>query len=134
MYSHCRPIFTGVNARVRKGKRIRKLLEKNQCSLKALMDMYDLGTICNVSKELLSSGVFESSSKAQRKFPDLFPPFDVGEEEGESSDFEATRSESEAMAEAVSSGEFGASRSDTLEAKTSSRGEHNLRPLPGSME
>ena len=134
VYSHCRPIFAGVNARVRKGKGIRKLLEKNRCSLKALMGTYDLETICNVSKELLSSGVFESTSKAQGQFPRLFPPFNVGEEDGESSDFEATRSESGAMAEAVSSGEDGASKADTLDAKNSSQGEHNPRPLPGSTE
>lgn len=68
VYLHCSSIFTGANARVRKTKNVRKLLEKNKHSFRALTSEYNLGTICNVAKELLDAGIFESTSKAQTQF------------------------------------------------------------------
>ena len=52
VYLHCKGVFTGANARVRKTKSVRKVLEKNKHSFGALTNKYNLGTICNVAKEL----------------------------------------------------------------------------------
>ncbi len=68
VYLHYSSIFTGANACVRKTKNVRKLLEKNKRSFKALISEYYLGTIRNVAKELLDVGIFESTSKAQTQF------------------------------------------------------------------
>lgn len=105
MYLHCRNVFTGPNARVRKVKKVRKLLEKNQHSFATLADDYNLETICNVAKELLDAGIFNSTSKAETQFPELFRSPDGGWEEGDSSDFNATRSKVDAMEEVISSEE-----------------------------
>ena len=105
VYLRCRGLFTGANARVRKTKSVRKLLEKNKHSFGALTNKYNLGIICNVAKELLDAGIFESTSKAQAQFPELFQSSDGTWQESESSDFEATQSEAEAMETMISSEE-----------------------------
>lgn len=79
-------------------KKIRRLLEKNQHVFRPLTHRYDLKTICNAAKELLDAGVFDSQSKAEAQFPDLFSPSNNAcREESEPSDFETTKSEAEAM-------------------------------------
>ena len=105
MYLHCRNVFTGPNAGVRKVKKVRNLLEKNQHSFATLADDYGLETICKVSKELLDAGIFNSTSNAETQFPELFRSPNSGWEESDSSDFEATRSELNAMEEIMSSEE-----------------------------
>ncbi|KAL8749432.1 MAG: hypothetical protein Q9199_007687, partial [Rusavskia elegans] len=89
-------IFTGANAHIRKRKNVRKLLEKNKHSFGALTNEHDLGTICDVPKELLDAGIFESASKAQTQFPELFQSSDGRREESEPSDCGATKSEADA--------------------------------------
>ncbi len=127
VYLHCSGVFTGANARVRKTKSIRKLLEKNKHSFGALTDEYDLGTICNVTKELLDAGIFESTSKAQAQFPELFQAFDGSREETESSDFEATRSEADAMEAIISSSEENIKTPYVLDLKCSPCGKSGPR-------
>ena len=97
VYQSCRSLFTRVNALVRKTKSIRKLLLQNKHNFGALISKCNLGTTCNVAKELLDAGIFESTSKAQTQFPELFRSSDDCWNESESSDFEATRSEADAM-------------------------------------
>ncbi len=130
MYLHCSRVFTGPNARVRKTKKVRKLLEKNQHSFGALTNKYDLGTICNVAKELLDAGIFESNPKAETQFPDLFRSSHW--EESEPSDFDATRSEADAMEEIVPSEEKNIRPSHVTNPKISSCGKDSL-PLKGWM-
>ena len=124
VYLHCSSVFTGGNARVRKTKSVRKLLEKNKHSFGALTNEYDLGTICNVAKELLDAGVFESASKAQAQFPELFQPSDGN---WEPSDFEATKSEADAMEAMISSEEENIKKPDVLDPKISPCGKSDLR-------
>ncbi|KAL9602649.1 MAG: hypothetical protein Q9179_002462, partial [Wetmoreana sp. 5 TL-2023] len=97
VYLYCRTTFTGANARIRKRNNVRKLLEKNKYSFEALTNEHDLGTICDVAKELLDAGIFESASKAQTQFPELFQSSDGRWEESEPSDCGATKFEADAM-------------------------------------
>jgi hypothetical protein len=128
VYLHCSSVFTGANARVRKTKNVRKLLEKNRQSFRALINEYNLGTICDVAKELLDAGIFESTSKAQTQFPELFKcSDDKWEEESESSDFEATKSETDAMEAMISSEEENIKALDVLDPKCSPCGKSDLR-------
>ena len=127
VYLHCSSVFTGSNARVRKTKSVRKLVEKNKHSFGALTHEYDLGTICNVVKELLDAGVFESASKAQAQFPELFQSSDGSWEESEPSDFEATKSEADAMEAMISSEEENIKKPDVLDPKISQCGKSDLK-------
>ena len=68
VYVHCSSVSTEPNAHVWKMKRFRKLLKKNQHSFEALTNKYDLETICNVAKELLDAGIFESNLKAETQW------------------------------------------------------------------
>ncbi|KAG8531624.1 uncharacterized protein KY384_003255 [Bacidia gigantensis] len=132
VYLQCRKVFTGTNARVRKVKKVRKLLEKNQHLFATLADQYNFETICDVAKELLDAGIFDSTSKAETQFPELFRSSDSGWEgsessdsgwEGsESSDFDATRSELDAMEETISSEEESIRTSHVPDLKASSCG------------
>ena len=123
---HCRNIFTGPNARVRKVKKVRKLLEKNQHSFATLTNEYNLETICNVAKELLDAGIFNSNSEAEMHFPGLFPSPNRGWEESESSDFDATRSEVEAMEDVILSEKESIKTSHGPSPKPSSCGKNDL--------
>ncbi len=127
VYLRCRGLFTGANARVRKTKSVRKLLEKNKHAFGALTNKYNLGTICNVAKELLDAGIFESTSKAQAQLPELFQSSEGTWQESESSDFEATQSEAEAMETMISSGEENTKTPDVPHPKISPCG--NSEPI-----
>ena len=127
VYLHCSNIFTGANVRVRKNKSVRKLLERNKHSFRTLTGEYDLGTICNVAKELLDAVVFESTSKAQGQFPELFQSSDGNGKESVSSDFEATRSEADVREAMMSSEEENTKTPDLLYPKISPCGKSNLR-------
>ena len=127
VYLHCRSIFTGANARVRKTRNVRNLLEKNKHSFGALADKYNLEIICNVAKDLLNAGIFESASKAQTQFPELFKSSGSRGEESESSDFEATKSEMDAMEAMISSEEESINPPDALDPKWSPCGKSDLR-------
>jgi len=131
VYLHCRNVFTGTNARVRKTKSIRKLLEKNKHAFGALIDEYNLATVCNVTKELLDAGIFESTSKAQAQFPELFQSSDGRCEESEPSDFEATKSEADASEAVLSSEEVNIKTPGVPDPKIPPCGKSNLRqPRP----
>jgi len=127
VYLHCSSIFTGANVRVRKKKSVRKLLERNKHSFRALTNEYNLGTICNVATELLDAGVFESKSKAQAQFPELFRSSDDSGKESEPSDFEATRSEADAMEAMISSEEENVKTPGILGPKIPPCGKSDLR-------
>jgi hypothetical protein len=73
VYLHCSSIFTEANAHVRKTKNGRKLLKKNKHSFRALTSEYNLETICNVAKELLDAGIFESTSNTPTLYPLSLP-------------------------------------------------------------
>ena len=126
VYLHCRNIFTGPNARVRKAKKVRKLLEKNQHSFATLANEYKLETICTVAKELLDAGIFNSISKAEAHFPGLFRSPHRGWEESESSDFDATRSELNALEDVISLEEENIKTSHGPSLKPSSCGKSDL--------
>ena len=65
-------VFTGVNACVRKVKKIRNLIEKNQHSFATLADEYNVETICNIAKELLDADWFESLQRRERSHDSSF--------------------------------------------------------------
>ena len=101
VYLHCRSIFTGTNAQVRREKVVLKLLEKHKGSIKILTHEFPLCTICTVAKELLEEGIFESKQRAKLHFPELFEVSKARAAEREASEAEAAKSEAEALEEVV---------------------------------
>lgn len=122
VYKHCRGIFTGLNGRVRKTKSVQKLLEKNKHTLGALNSEYNIGAVCEVAKELLNAGIFESPLEAEAHFPELFQFSCKGRAQSESSDFDATRSETDAMEAIIFSEEESIKSPHVLHSKISQRG------------
>ncbi|KAL8989137.1 MAG: hypothetical protein Q9169_008424 [Polycauliona sp. 2 TL-2023] len=74
VYLHCASIFSGQNAKVRKLKITKMLLEKHAASISGLLREYSLSAIASRAKELLMARIFESSSCAKQRYPDLFLP------------------------------------------------------------
>ncbi|KAL8991469.1 MAG: hypothetical protein Q9169_007858, partial [Polycauliona sp. 2 TL-2023] len=74
VYLHCASIFSGQNANIRRPKLIKMLLEKHAASISGLLREYSLSSIAFRAKVLLMDRIFESSSCAKQRYPDLFMP------------------------------------------------------------
>ncbi|KAL8769626.1 MAG: hypothetical protein Q9209_004423 [Squamulea sp. 1 TL-2023] len=102
VYLHCSSIFNGLNAQVRKAKKISQLLEKHKSSIKILTNEYSLPAIAVVAKDLLEKHIFESLPKAKLRYPELFqPPSETQEAERTASEAEVIRMEAEAAQDIV---------------------------------
>ncbi|KAI9782819.1 MAG: hypothetical protein M1839_004570 [Geoglossum umbratile] len=108
VYLSCRRLFSGQYASLRKLKSIRKRLQENRNSIGVLAMQYQIDSIAAVVKVLLEGRVFESTSIAQRHFPELFEVSIDRASEKAASEAEAARSEVKAVeAEVVASGDEG---------------------------
>lgn len=74
VYIHCRPIFSGVNAQVRKQKKIMELVNKNAASLQQLFNDIGQKKVIKILRYLLDKHIFEAEARAKVEFPDLFGP------------------------------------------------------------
>ncbi|KAH0562157.1 hypothetical protein GP486_003143 [Trichoglossum hirsutum] len=97
VYLSCRGVFSGANAKLRKLKSIQKLLQERQQSIRSLTIQYDINSIAAVAKYLLEARVFESTTVAQRHFPELFRVSEARASVRNASEAEAAKSEAEAV-------------------------------------
>ncbi|KAI9875856.1 MAG: hypothetical protein M1830_007897 [Pleopsidium flavum] len=103
VYLHCRSIFSGTNAQLRRPRKVRQLLTKRKESVKILTYEFPLDAVCAVAKELLDDGIFESEPRAKLHFPELFETSEARSAERQVSEAEAARSEAEAVEEVMAS-------------------------------
>lgn len=105
VYLSCMSLFRGENAKLRKLKGIKKilLLKQNSPIIGSLKQSHSFEQICDVVKELLEQGIFESTIKAKLCFPNLFQISPDRTAQRAESEAEAARSEAEAIEEAISS-------------------------------
>ena len=101
VYLHCSSIFTGANAQIRRLKKVSQILSQHEKSIEILTNQFPLDAIATVVKCLLEEGVFESTSCARLRFPDLFQSSGTREAERKVSEAEAARSEAKAVGETV---------------------------------
>jgi hypothetical protein len=101
VYLHCSSIFSGANAQIRRPKKISQILSQHRKSIKILTNEFPLDAIAVVVKCLLDERVFESTSRARSRFPDLFQSSGTQEAERKVSEAEAARSEAKAVRETV---------------------------------
>lgn len=103
VYLCCQNLFRGDNGRVRNPRKIKRMLEKNHPAIASLRVRHTFGDICDVARQLLEEGLFESTIKAEICFPDLFRVSPDRNAQRAESEAEAARSEAEAIEEAISS-------------------------------
>ncbi len=97
VYLHCRSIFSGADAQVRRQKKVRQLLARKNASISTLTHEFSLDAICIIAKELLEDGVFGSEMRARLRFPELFKTSEAQLAERQASEALAARSEAEAI-------------------------------------
>ena len=105
VYFHCSSIFTGTNAEVRKLKKVREILLKHRASIGSFINEFGLENISAVAKKLLTERVFESSSRAQRRFPEFFKSSEAEEVVGTAPEAELLSFETAAAREALETSE-----------------------------
>lgn len=105
VYLHCRPIFSGADAQLRRQKKVRQLLTRKKASISTLTHEFSIDAICIIAKELLEDGVFGSETKARLRFPELFKTSEAQLAERQASEALAAQSEAEAIEELIASSE-----------------------------
>ena len=101
VYLHCSSIFNGLNAQIRRQKKISQLLSKHRSSIEILTREFNLQDIAVVAKQLLDEKIFESLPRAKLRFPELFQQSEAQEAEREASEAEVVRIEAEAAQDIV---------------------------------
>jgi hypothetical protein len=74
VYLVLRGVFKGVDAQIRKTKKVNELIQKHQHEKKInnLIQEHSMVNLCSVAKILLEQQIFESTLKAKIRFPDVF--------------------------------------------------------------
>ncbi|MCJ1263057.1 hypothetical protein MMC22_002927 [Lobaria immixta] len=80
---------------------VRRSLEAHQASINFLTQEFSLDVITSVAKELLQEGIFESTSRAKLRFPELFETTPAQNLERAASEAEVARSEAAAIEKAI---------------------------------
>lgn len=101
VYLHCRSLFDGANAQLRKEKAIRRILQAHKTSIPVLSRDFSLEVIYPVAKQLLEEGIFESTAKARLRFPELFETTPAQKSKRAAFEAEVARSETKAIEKAV---------------------------------
>ena len=67
-------IFRGADAQLRRPKKIRELILKQQDNIdvRDLIEIHNIDHVCNVAKTLLDQQIFESTLKTKIRFPEVF--------------------------------------------------------------
>ncbi|CAI7586771.1 unnamed protein product [Penicillium glandicola] len=99
IYLACQHIFRGAHSRVRNLKTIKGLIRQNEIALTDILREYDIKRTSTVAKKLLESEVFDSTSKARIRFPELFDVSPTQNAEREASEAEAARDEANTVKE-----------------------------------
>ena len=112
VYVHCRPIFSGDNALVRKKKDIKSLVDGNRSSLQPLLNDISEHEVMDVLRYLLERCIFESEARAKVEFPDLFRPPSVRDTQRQAFEDDAARSTEEVWDSIASCHKGSGSKSD----------------------
>ncbi|KAI4265783.1 MAG: hypothetical protein L6R35_007041, partial [Caloplaca aegaea] len=96
VYLYCSSIFSGANAQIRRLKVVTQRLQKYKASIRTLENDFPLTAIASVVQCLLKDRIFESSTWARRRFPDLCQPSKDGEIRQATSNVEDVKNDSEA--------------------------------------
>jgi hypothetical protein len=103
VYLALKNVFKGIHAEIRQPKAIHKLVTKHKKHTEVvdLVREYDMDTVCNVARTLLTEQIFESTLKAKLRFPEVFDVSPAQSAEREASEAEAARNEANAIKDAV---------------------------------
>lgn len=72
IYLSCRAIFSGQSAQFRKHKIVKKLVRKHRSTLHPLIEELQEWRLIDFIRQLLQEEVFQSISRAEQEFPQLF--------------------------------------------------------------
>ncbi|KAK1675199.1 hypothetical protein BDP55DRAFT_159999 [Colletotrichum godetiae] len=97
VYSTCRAIFSGVDAQLRKKKKVKEVLIKNRVAVRSLFLNYGEEKTTLMAQQLLETRVFESDLRAKVMFPNLFQSTPQQDAEREASEADAVRSVANAL-------------------------------------
>lgn len=97
VYIHCRPIFTGVDAQVRKQKRVKELVDASWASLEPLLQGIGQKRVLKILQCLLDGRIFESEACAKLEFPELFLPSSLTDVHREAAEDSAAKSREEIL-------------------------------------
>lgn len=95
----CRPIFSGENARVRKLKKVKEMVNSSRKSLSPLLNELGEAKLVEALRSLLENRIFESELRAKAEFPDLFRPSPSRHAQRQASEVNAAQSTAEALDE-----------------------------------
>lgn len=97
VYVHCRPIFSGATAQVRKKKKIKDLVCGSWASLQPLLNDIDKSRVIDILQSLLEARIFESEARAKTEFPDVFSSSSIRDVQREASETSAAKSSEEIL-------------------------------------
>ncbi|KAL8325292.1 hypothetical protein RB597_008518 [Gaeumannomyces tritici] len=129
VYVQCRPIFSGENARERRGKKIIALVEGSN-SLHPLLREIGKDRVLQILQGLLDKGIFGSEHRAKVEFPDLFPPSPHRDAQRHASELSAARSTAEVLSEISSHSDKGRGFAAGSEAGNKSVMDTSVEPEP----
>jgi hypothetical protein len=99
VYLALKNTFKGTEAQVRKAKKVRELVLKEQhnADVRELIREHNLDNVCNVAKALLEQQIFESTLRAKLRFPEVFEVSPAQSAERSASEAEAERTTADAI-------------------------------------
>lgn len=99
IYLALKNVFKGQNAEVRHPKAIRKVIDnrRGRGDVAGLLKSHNIDTICDTARVLLTEKIFESTLKAEARFPEVFRKSPTQNAAREASETEATRIEANAI-------------------------------------
>jgi hypothetical protein len=130
VYLAYRTVFAGLNAQLRKPKKVREVIEARQNAFSPLIKDFGLEKVIEIVIILLNGWVFQSELKAKIAFPKLFWTTLSRDEQHAASENDAVRSKAEALEDLLSAEEV-EERDDNRrdeekgEDKTESKPSHN---------
>ena len=103
VYLALKNTFKGADALIRKPKKIRELIQKTRhnVDVRELIEQHSLDRVCDVAKLLLEKHIFESTLKAEARFPEVFEISPAQNAERSASEAEAAKSEADAIRSVV---------------------------------
>ncbi|KAB5516962.1 hypothetical protein GE09DRAFT_1159085 [Coniochaeta sp. 2T2.1] len=102
-YVALKNVFKGSDAEVRQLPKIRKLILNNQeqHNVANLIKAYNIDTVCNTARTLLTERIFESTLEAKICFPEVFDVSPAQSAAREASEVEAAKNEANALEHAI---------------------------------
>ncbi|RFU29551.1 hypothetical protein B7463_g6772, partial [Scytalidium lignicola] len=103
VYLALRNVFMGANAKVRQPKVIRKFIEAHvkRADVAELIRSYDIDTICETARILLTENVFGSTHEAEVRFPEIFKVSPAQSVERAASEAEAAKHDANVIKDVV---------------------------------